>query len=235
MAACVCLNCGSLRGRNSIFYCSEINSPLTSWISPFYRALTETSGDSVAHCFPVNCPWYLILVFATWLWQPMALLLLLVSQPGPARTSGYGAGAVFVGRWSTLCATSTWDRFVAMATEKKEPMHSSWRGQWKWGDRVTFEVDLDEWESFGRVGDRTMTFWEYKPHEWGPGGINATLCIWEKMPHLGASEALGTWSGTVRNVPARPSKGQGLSAAGQASLLWFSFPGALTERSWLLL
>lgn len=67
-------------------------------------------------------------------------------------------------------------------------------------------------------------------------GLKATLCVWEKMSHPGGSDAHGTRSGTVRNVPARPRKGQGLSAAGHmASLLWFSFPGALTERPWQLL
>lgn len=180
----------------------------------------KTPGDPVAQYFTENCPWYIIL-FVTWLqtWQSMALFLLLGSHPGPVRTSSYGAGAVFVfrntnnGRWSCICVTSTWDRFIALATQKRNqyivPKEVS--------ENVVTEAHL-RWTltnaSFWRVEGSTMPFLEYRPHEGGPRGIKATLCIWEKMPHLGGSDAHGTWSGTMRNRPARPRKGQWRSATG---------------------
>lgn len=99
---------------------------LTSWVSTFYQALMKTPGAPVAQYFTEICPRYIIL-FVTMLQtrQSMALVLLLASHPGPVRTSSYGAGAVFVirntnyGRWSCICVTSTWDRFIAMATQKR--------------------------------------------------------------------------------------------------------------------
>lgn len=195
---------------------------LTWWVSTFYQALMKTPGDPVAQYFTENCPRYIILVSVTWLqtWQSVALFLLLASHPGPARTSSYGAGAVFVlrntndGRWSCICVTSTWDIFIAMATQKRNQYIVPKEVQWECCNRGTFEVDLDKCKSFCTVEGSTMTFLKYRPHEGGPGGIKAILCIWEKMPHLGGSDAYGIWSGTVRNRPARPRKGQWRSATG---------------------
>lgn len=124
MIGCYLNGSRSLRGRASIFHCYESISTCASEFLLFFfliRHWWETEG---LLCLLVSYPWYIILVFPIPLWQPTALLLL-DSHSGSVRTSGWGAGAVFVfrntnnRRWPGICVTNNWDGLIARATQKR--------------------------------------------------------------------------------------------------------------------